>query len=209
MRLKTCFLLLLAAMLIMVSLNSFAEQAPLYKTNNVLVGANFNDGAGSSDMTLVMRLAGDKTIYVDEGDDVKYITDPDNEGVEGWTEIDFDDSDWSDGMSSVGFSDGDDNTTVPAGRISIWTRYYFDAPDAAKTKSLTLMSDYDDQFIAWLNGVQIAASINAPRGDPPAWNATAGGVNNHGSTEMPAGNPNEARWKNGSIQTDKIDFKFA
>jgi hypothetical protein len=188
----------------------FADTAPLYSQDNVLVGANYNDGSGSSDMTLIMRLTGDDEIYVDEGDEVKYIHDPDNADVEeGWIEIEFDDSAWEDGISGVGFSDGDDNTTVLGGRISIWTRYYFDAPNADKIKDLILLADYDDQYIAWLNGVQIAASTGAPRGDPPAWNATQGGCTNRGSAEMAAGQPNEARWRSGSIEKTMVDFEFA
>ena len=56
-----------------------AEKVKFYKKDNVLIGINFNDGPGSSDMTLIMRLSGDNDIYVDEGNDVKYIHSPDNE----------------------------------------------------------------------------------------------------------------------------------
>ena len=161
-------------------------------------------------MTLIMRLLGDDDeIYVDEGSDVKYIHDPDNDEVgDEWIEVDFDDSDWEDGISGVGFADGDDNTLVPAGRISIWTRYYFDARNAAKIKTLTLLADYDDQYIAWLNGVKIAASAGAPAGDPPAWNASSGGVPNRGALERAAGQPNEGRWTQGAIEHTEVDFKF-
>jgi hypothetical protein len=184
--------------------------APLYLKDNVLAGANFNDGPGSSDMTLIIRLMGDDEIYVDEGHEVKYIHDPDNADVEdSWIETDFDDSGWADGFSGVGFSDGDDNTTTPAALISIWTRYHFDAPDADKIKELVLLADYDDSFIAWLNGVPIAFSGGAPGGDPPAWNITQGGGAGHGSAELPAGKPNEARWKHTRIQRTIVRFRYA
>jgi len=201
----------LSAVLVFIITASLAfAQAPLYKKDNVLAGANFNDGPGSSDMTLIMRLMGDDEIYVDEGHEVKYIHDPDNQEVgNDWIEIQFDDSGWKDGISGVGFSDGDDNTTTPAALISIWTRYYFDAPNADKIKELVLLADYDDQYIAWLNGVQIAFSAGAPRGNPPAWNATQGGCTNRGSAEMAAGRPNEARWRSGVIEKTIVDFEFA
>ena len=199
-----------AVIILIITANLGFAQAPLYKQDNVLVGANFNDGPGSSDMTLIMRLTGDGEIYVDEGHEVKYIADPDNEDVGNeWIEIEFDDSGWEDGISGVGFSDGDDNTMVPGGRISIWTRYYFDAPNADKIKELVLLADYDDQYVAWLNGVQIAFSAGAPRGDPPAWNATQGGCTNKGSREMAAGQPNEARWQGGGFDRTVVDFEFA
>lgn len=200
---------LCAVLALLFTASLSVAQAPLYATDNVLVGYNFNDGPGSSDMTLIMRLSGPDEIYVDEGYEVKYIHDPDNEEIgDEWIEIKFDDSDWEDGISGVGFSDGDDNTTVPAGRISIWTRYRFDAKDASKINELTLLADYDDQAIAWLNGEKIFASPGAPAGDPPAWNASQGGVPNHGSTELAAGEPNEARWKIAAGKVD-VDFKFA
>jgi hypothetical protein len=200
----------LCAMLALLFAASFSfAQAPLYSQDNVLVGYNFNDGPGSSDMTLIIRLTGDDEIYVDEGFEVKYIHDPDNQDVEdGWTEIEFDDSAWEDGISGVGFADGDDNTTVPGGRISIWTRYYFDAKDASKISDLNLLVDYDDQAIVWLNGEKIFASPGAPAGDPPAWNASQGGVPNHGSTEIAAGQPNDARWA-GAAGKVNVDFDFA
>lgn len=194
--------------LILTASITFA-QVPLYREDNVLVGANFNDGPGSSDMTLIMRLSGDKEIYVDEGSDVKYIHNPDNEDIEGWTEIEFDDSEWEDGISGVGFSDGDDNTVTPAGLISIWTRYHFDASNASNVKELVLLADYDDQYVAFLNGVKIAASSGAPQDDPPAWNASQGGLNNHGSSELAAGEPNDSRWNHAGIGETIVDFEFA
>jgi len=206
-----CLIFTALAVSIILSMSSIAAKAPLYTKNNVLVGANFNDGAGSSDMTLIIRLTGDGKIYVDEGSKVKYIHDPDNQNIKpGWTKIEYDDSSWKDGLSGVGFSDNDDNTQTPAGLISIWTRYYFDAPNASSIKELLFLVDYDDQYIAWLNGVEIARSGGAPgkAGEEPAWNISAGGVPNRGSLELVAGKPNEARWKNAAIEKKVVDFEF-
>jgi len=187
-----------------------ATLAPLYTAGNVLAGANFNDGPGSSDMTLIMRLMGDGVIYVDEGSPVKYIHDPDNADVgAGWIQTEFDDSGWADGVSGVGFADGDDNTETPSGVMSIWTRYYFDAPNAATISDLTLLADFDDSYIAWLNGVVIAYNSGAPAGDPPAWNVAEGGVSGSGASELPAGQPNEARWSDGSIEETIVQFQLA
>lgn len=195
--------------LLLTSAICFADTAPLYGSGNVLAAANFNDGPGSSDMTLIIRLSGDGIIYVDEGNPVKYIHDPDNEGVEGWTEIGFDDGGWTDGISGVGFADGDDNTTTSSGLMSIWTRYRLDAPNAASAQELVLLVDYDDQAMVWLNGVNIFTSAGAPEGDPPAWNASQGGTPNHGASELAAGQPNAARWSHGDIEEVIVDFQFA
>jgi len=184
--------------------------APLYARGNVLAGANFNDGPGSSDMTLIMRLMGDGVIYVDEGSPVKYIHDPDNANTgDGWIQPDFNDSGWADGVSGVGFADGDDNTETPSGLMSIWTRYYFDAPNAGTVNDLILLADFDDSYIAWLNGVTIAYDGGAPAGDPPAWNSTEGGVSGSGASELPAGQPNEERWGHADIVQTVVNFQFA
>ena len=188
-----------------------AQKVKLYESDNVLVGINFNDGPGSSDMTLIMRLLGDDEVFVDEGDEVKFIHNPDNEKVKGeWTAVEFDDKAWEDGISGVGFSDGDDNTVTPAGLISIWTRYRFDANGASKVNDLVLLADYDDQYIAWLNGVEIARSPGAPgnEGEIPAWDASQGGLPNHGSSELAKGKPNDARWKNAGLHNTELEFEF-
>ncbi len=184
--------------------------APLYVTGNVLAGGNFNDGPGSSDITLIMRLMGDGVIYVDEGSPVKYILSPDNASAgDGWIQTDFDDSAWADGISGVGYADGDDNTEVPSGVSSIWTRYYFDAPNAATISELILLSDSDDAYIAWLNGVAIGFSSGAPAGDPPAWDVAEGGISGDEASDLPAGQPNEARWSDGEIERTVVSFQFA
>jgi hypothetical protein len=210
---KSLFSLLglsIALTLLLTSAVCFAATAPLYGAGNVLAVASFNDGPGSSDMTCILRLSGDSEIYIDEGSPVKYVPDPGNQDEgDGWIQVNYNDSGWEDGVSGVGFADGDDNTALGSGLMSIWIRYYFEAPNAASISDLTLLADYDDQCIVWLNGVRIFASSGAPDGDPPAWNASEGGTDNHGSTEMAAGTPNEARWTQGSIEETAVDFVFA
>ncbi len=199
---------------IVLCLPTYAQTAKIYNKGNVLVGANFNDGTGSSDMTLVMQLSGDGKVFVDEGHPVKYLYNPDNCGIKGWTKVDFDDRNWKDGLSGVGFSDNDDNTTTPAGLLSIWTRYNkFDIPNASNIKELILLVDYDDAYIAWLNGVEIArsASVTAKGlkvGDEPPCDFSQGGITNRGSCELPAGKPNANRWKCASIESVKVKFEF-
>ncbi len=201
----------LLGILLLTSTMCFADTASLYGSGNVLVGANYNDDPGSSDMTLIVRLSGDGEVYVDEGHDVKYVTNEDNiDGITGWTQPNFNDSGWTDGISGVGFADGDDNTVTPSGLFTIWTRYHFDAPNADSIGELELLVDYDDQAIVWLNGVKIFAPTDAPDGDPPAWNATeAGTKDNNGSTELPAGTPNPTRWADAGVDTVIVDFAFA
>jgi hypothetical protein len=187
-----------------------ASLVSIYKEGNVIAGANFNDGPGSSDMTLILRLLGDDEIYVDEGYEVKYIHNPDNSDVDdSWIQIDYDESGWADGISGVGFSDGDDNTETPPGLISIWTRYQFDVPEADRIKELVLLVDYDDAYIVWLNGVEVSFGGGPPAGNPPAWDSAQGGVGGHGATELPAGKPNDMRWELSDINETIIPFRYA
>ena len=44
-------------------------------------------------------------------------------------------------------------------------------------------------------------------GDEPAFDLSAGGVPNHGSKELAAGDPNPARWNGGG--QENVDFDFA
>ncbi len=180
-----------------------AAKPELFLKNNVLAAGNHNGGPTSSDMTLIIRIEGDGEILVDEGATVRYIVP--TKDIKDWIESDFDDSDWGVGISGVGFSDDDDNTSVRGGIMSIYTRYYFDAPNARNIDEITVMADYDDGYVLWLNGEQIAGTVNAPGGDPPPWNAGGGG---HGSSELPAGKPNEARWNQANLDISFVQVDF-
>jgi len=61
------------------------------------------------------------TVCIGVGHVKKYIVP--NEDIEGWTEVNFDDSNWKDGVFGVGFRDGDDNTAVPENIASVYIRY--------------------------------------------------------------------------------------
>ncbi len=55
-------------------------------------------------------------------------------------------------------------------QTSVFIRIAFDVNDPSRFEALTLSMRYDDGFVAWLNGVEIARA-NAP--DELAWNAAA------------------------------------
>ena len=180
-----------------------AEDIILFSGTNVLVGANHNSGTGSSDMTLIMKLDGDGEAFVDEGHKVKYIVP--KKDIDDFFLPEFDDSGWEDGISGVGYGDTDDNTVVPGGIASIYTRYYFQVKDAKTVEELTFYVDYDDGYVAWLNGEEIWRSGGMDgRGNPPPWNTASGG---HGSSEQPKGTPNPNRWNHGDIESKPISFE--
>ena len=69
------------------------------------------------------------------------------------------------GRASFGYDDSDDVTEVPEDTKTVFIRRVFEITDLASTRGLTLQIDYDDGFIAYLNGTRVAAA-NAPSGEP-------------------------------------------
>jgi hypothetical protein len=61
-------------------------------------------------------------------------------------------------------------TPVPPGTHSIYTRLAFDVVDASDVDLVTVSADYDDAFVAWVNGVEVYRSPEMLPGDP-VWNA--------------------------------------
>ncbi len=87
-----------------------------------------------------------------------------------WMNPDFDPVTWSSGKASIGYGDGDDSTLVPAGTLSVYLRYNFSIDDLSRVGAAVFHCDYDDGFVAYLNGTMIA-QFGFPGGFP-AWNAT-------------------------------------
>ena len=103
-----------------------------------------------------------------------------------WNTIGFNDASWSSGAGGIGFGDGDDNTTIGSAR-SVYMRCAFTIDDVSIIEDAKLHMDYDDAFVAYLNGVEIARSGNII-GTPPAYNTLA---NSDHEAGMYAGYPAE------------------
>jgi len=98
-----------------------------------------------------------------------------------WTQLSFPDElspPWAVGVYGVGYetevfqgAGGLLATTNPPdpGTISVYTRAEFYIEDVAGVSTLFLGSDWDDGFIAWINGVEVFRSAEMPSG-VPAWN---------------------------------------
>ena len=85
---------------------------------------------------------------------------PDN-----WNEPTFDTSNWEDGQGGFGYADGDDNTVIP-NTLSVYFRKSFNITNVDEILSMAIHGDYDDGFVAYINGVEVARSTNM--GDPGA-----------------------------------------
>jgi hypothetical protein len=87
-----------------------------------------------------------------------------------WNTIDFDDSDWQTGPGGFGRGDGDDNTVLPDSVATVYIRKTFVISDTSVISMVLLHVDYDDAFVAYLNGAEIArANIGWP-GKADNWN---------------------------------------
>ena len=86
-----------------------------------------------------------------------------------WTQQGFDDSAWLSGTSGVGYDDspdydpftGLDVSQMKGGNQSIYIRQAFDVPDMqvlGESGRIVLGFRFDDAFVAYLNGTEIARS---------------------------------------------------
>ncbi|MCB0731548.1 MAG: CotH kinase family protein, partial [Ignavibacteriae bacterium] len=89
-----------------------------------------------------------------------------------WKKLDFDDSGWEMGSTSIGYGDDDDSTVISPCN-TLYLRKKFAIDDINSLNSILLHIDYDDAFIAYLNGVEVARrNIGKFREDTP-YNAFA------------------------------------
>ena len=108
---------------------------------------------------------------IDRGDSWRYRVNNSSPPVT-WYLPDYNDSGWLQGPSGFGYGDGDDATTVPA-TISLYLRKKFTIADLNNITSAMLHVDYDDGFVAYLNGIEIARRNLGTSGIVPAYDQPA------------------------------------
>ena len=91
---------------------------------------------------------------IDMGDIWQYIVPQSDQGT-AWRYAGFDASAWTTGPSGFGYGDDDDNTIIST-TLSVFIRKEFLVTDLASIQKLILNMDYDDGFVAYLNGTEIA-----------------------------------------------------
>ena len=129
-------------------------------------------------------LPGPSMFLVDKGSSARFLVPASDIGYD-WIELGFDDSAWPSSPTGIGF-DGSTNYQSEIGTDiqaqmkdrngSAFIRLPFVVPDPSQIQDLRLRLRYDDGFVAWLNGVEVARS-NAPA--TLSWDSTATGF--HGS----------------------------
>jgi hypothetical protein len=152
----------------------------LVNGENVFAIAVYNNQPAtgfSSDLVLSPRLSFDRAptmkYLANTADPVLGVT---------WTAPGFNDAGWTDGNYGVGY----DNALAGAtdliqtdtgnGLYSIYTRSHFAIGNTNSVNDMFLGVDYDDAYVAWINGVEVFRSPQMPAGDPD-WNTDA--LNTH------------------------------
>ncbi len=161
------------------SFNVTKSKNLLVAGNNVLAIQGHNATLSSSDFSLIASLTTEATlpavssILIKPGDVWSYFKGT-VEAPSGWRDVNFNDSSWSTGPAGFGFGDGDDATLLSdmAGSYStVYIRHAFTLPDPRTITRLTLHMDYDDGFVAYINGTEVARSNVS--GDIPTFNTLA------------------------------------
>ena len=94
---------------------------------------------------------------LNNGATVNYWTSNDGEPSSNWRAINYNDAHWQHGTSGIGYGDNDDGTTIDLCN-GIAIRYTFNIEDLNKLTEVYFYIDYDDAFIAYINGTEIARS---------------------------------------------------
>ncbi|MBT4484643.1 MAG: hypothetical protein HOC71_13310, partial [Candidatus Latescibacteria bacterium] len=103
---------------------------------------------------------------ITQGDEWKYFAGT-IEPPEDWMSVEFDDSGWGTGPSGFGFGDNDDETIIRQ-VTAFYIRNKFNVEDVANINHCLLQIDYDDAFVAYINGIEIArANIPGAVDIPP------------------------------------------
>lgn len=95
----------------------------------------------------------------------QYTTSKEGEPDTNWRNSDFDASGWNIGKGGIGYSDNDDNTVIETA-IALFMRRTFTIHDKKEIISAVLSIDYNDAFVAYINGEEIARSPGLSEGFP-------------------------------------------
>jgi hypothetical protein len=108
------------------------------------------------------------TTLIAENSTVKSLVPTDNSLGTAWTggNEPFDDSAWTSGQNGVGYETATGyesyiHLPIPPGTLSSYIRHSFTAANPPQIDQLLLKLRYDDGFVAYVNGVEVARS-NAP-----------------------------------------------
>ncbi|MEZ5979439.1 MAG: metallophosphoesterase [Planctomycetota bacterium] len=106
----------------------------------------------------------------------RYVADRDP--ASDWTSVGFDDSTWGEGRAPLGYGDDDTVTELPEMRHHSQRAYLRTRFEVAEdvTRGLAISIDYDDAFVAYVDGIEVARRGVTGRGSEAVdvWDHEAG-----------------------------------
>jgi len=105
------------------------------------------------------------------GDEWKY-TPGTSEPPSDWTSLDHNDSEWLSGPTGIGYGDNDDESEIDP-VISLYARKIFLVENLDNVIDLIFHIDFDDAFVAYINGTEIARANIGQSGSPPTYDEPA------------------------------------
>lgn len=121
-----------------------------------------------------------------ESDTWRYLV-PSSAVSSSWNTLAFNDALWLTGSGGFGYGDGDDTTTFGAA-LSCYQRIIFTITDPTAIGKAVFNIDYDDAFVAYLNGVEICRDNISSVGQP-AYTQLSDGL--HEAAMYSGGYPNQ------------------
>ncbi len=106
---------------------------------------------------------------------------------QGWNTTNCNDSGWATGPTGIGYGDGDDQTVLSdmsGNYVTVYAKREFSIPQASQAFSLMLEIDYDDGFVAYLNGEEVARRNMGGQFTPVNRNTIASGLREAGEFEL-------------------------
>ena len=91
---------------------------------------------------------------INKGDEWQYLV-PDSLPDNSWRNPGYNASNWQTGQSGFGYGDGDDQTVINPLQ-AIFLRKEFTIDDLSAVQEILLHVDYDDGFVAFINGAPVA-----------------------------------------------------
>ena len=115
------------------------------------------------------------TTYVSNGDNWKYLDNGSNQGT-AWRTTIFDDGSWAAGDAELGYGDNDEETVVNSGPngarfATTYFRKQVTIPDPSIFGDFLLSVTYDDSYVVYVNGSEVARHFGLPTN--PAFNLYA------------------------------------
>ena len=110
--------------------------------------------------------------YLQRGDQARYVV-PTREYDPFWRSVGYDDSSWSTGPTGIGYGDDDDATEITTTARSVFIRQSFSLTQPTAVEELLLHMDFDDGFVAYINGREVARDHMGEGSSAPPFNAFA------------------------------------